>query len=119
MEVEHNLVVARLDIDGTQDIVDTTHFGRLSVDCRCPLRIVNLREDNHSTVLRAYVVLQVVRSIVGKRSLGGRVICGTVAQSRLELLVGNCLVMEVNLADLVDFLIGIVDEVNLGLGTSC
>ena len=50
VEVEHHSVFTWLHTHSTEDIVYTSNLGRLSIDSCLPTRVVDLREDYHTTV---------------------------------------------------------------------
>ena len=60
MEVEHYLVLARLDLQCAKNIVDAPEISTLTIDCRCPAGIIDLREDEYASFVRLRLVDEMV-----------------------------------------------------------
>ena len=108
MEVEHHLVMAGLDVDGAQHVVDAAHGHLLSIDRRRPSRVVDLGEDDQSARLRAHLVLEVVGLVGRQLDRRRRVERLGLSERLLKLLVGHGLVGHVDGADAVELLVGVI-----------
>ena len=113
MEVKDDLVLARLHVQGAQDIVHTSQLSLLSVDGRCPLGIIDLREHEHAALVGVHLISQVVGFVAFDDRQGGTVLLDGFAELLAELLVGDSLMVQVYLTYAVDLLVGIVDIVDL------
>ena len=112
MEAQLHLMLPGFHVQGTQDVVDTSQLGRLSVYRSRPARIVDFREHHDPALVRLDIVGEMVRLVRFDGHHGILLIDGS-AQLLLELLVGNGLMAEVQLAYHVNLLIGIVHIVHL------
>ena len=63
LEGEHHLVVAWLDVDGSQHIVHSAYLNGVAIDCGCPTWVIHLREYHYSTLCRADIVVELVRLV--------------------------------------------------------
>ena len=100
-------------IEGTQDVVYPTQLGRLAIDGSSPAGIVNLGEYHYTTLTRVNLVGKLVRLVALDIHGAGGILCNSITQLCLELLVGHSLVTQVDLTHLQNLLIGILGIANL------
>ena len=82
----------RFYIEGTQDVVYPTQLGRLAIDGGSPAGIVNLGEYHYTTLTRVNLVGKLVRLVALDIHGAGGILCNSIAQLCLELLVSHSLV---------------------------
>ena len=97
-----------LDVDGTQDIVYTSQLDSLAINGSCPSWIVDLREDQHAALAAIHVIGEAVRFITGDCHDAGSILFHSLAQLLLELRIGYGLMAQVDLADGLYLLVGII-----------
>ena len=113
MEIEYHFVVARFHVDGTEDIIHTSQFYRLTIYGSSPSRIVNLREDDDATLARLHLVGEVVWLILDHLHHRSIILLHALSQLLLEHSISHSHMTEVDLAHAINLLVGIVDILHL------
>ena len=85
-----------LDMDCTQDIVHASQFNSFAIDGSCPAWIIDLREDQHTTLAAVHIIGETIGLIAGDLHDAGSILYGSLAQLGLELHIGYGLMTQVD-----------------------
>ena len=69
-----------LDVDSTQDIVHASQLNRLTIDGGCPSRIVDLREDEYTTLARVNIIGKMIWLVAGDLHDAGGILYSSLTQ---------------------------------------
>ena len=106
-------MMPRVDFERTENIVNAAKLCLCSVDSGCPAGIVYLGEYYYTTLVRLYIVFQLVGLIRCDSDDAEGVLCDAFSEYLLEFFVGNCLMAQRSCRQRINFIIGIVNIVHL------
>ena len=120
MEIKHNFVIARRNLDGTQQVVHAAHLYGFAIHSSRPAGIIYFGEHYNATLFRRDVIVQFVRFVFCQFHR-------TVAQRRTfknmtELLIGYGCMLCIQSCECGHFLIGafhefhVVDKPTVAIG---
>ena len=95
-EAENHLVLTRLYVEGTQDIVYPTQLSWLAIDGGSPTWVINLREYHYATLTRINIVGKLVGLVGLDGNLAQCVLSNTIAKLSLEFLLIYSLVAQID-----------------------
>ena len=104
---------ARLYLQGTQHIVDTSQLCLFAIDGCRPSGIIDLRKDHNAALATLYGICQLVGLVLVECDTAQGVLLRAVAQHVGKLLVGHCLTTQGQMPEGINLLVGIVHIVGL------
>ena len=107
MEIKYHLVSSRFYIQGTQDIIHSAQFCRLSVYRSRPTRIIYFREHDDTTLVGSNLISQIIWLILSQLNNRSIILRHTFTELLLELRISYSFMSQIDLSYLINLLIGI------------